>query len=287
MDVNAHRWPARRADARRLHAPPLAEEAAAGAPGLAGRAAAAAARRRCSTLAARDDVESRLVAPGRRWRCATGRCRARAAAADAAGWTLLVQGVDLHLPAAADAGAPFASCPTRGGRPDGLLGQPGGGVGPHIDDYDVFLIQVHGKRRWRVGRVADPSVGRGCPLKILQHFEPSDDWVLEPGDMLYLPPRWGHDGMAEGDCMTCSVGFRTWRRQFAHVVHCRTNNDLEAGQMPTILLAPGLLSVRLFDRVHYRGIASRETADAVQWREAIDAVLQRSEEAFPATTLGL
>lgn len=79
----------------------------------------------------------------------------------------------------------------------------------------------------------------------------------------------------------------TWRRQFAHVVHCRTNNDLEAGQMPTILLAPGLLSVRLFDRVHYRGIASRETADAVQWREAIDAVLQRSAEAFPATTLGL
>jgi hypothetical protein len=79
----------------------------------------------------------------------------------------------------------------------------------------------------------------------------------------------------------------TWRRQFSHVVHCRTNNDLEAGQMPSILLAPGLLSVRLHDRVGYRGVASREAADAVQWREAIDAVLQRSEEAFPATTLGL
>lgn len=79
----------------------------------------------------------------------------------------------------------------------------------------------------------------------------------------------------------------TWRRQFSHVVHCRTNNDLEAGQMPCILLVPGLLSVRLHDRVNYRGVASRETADAVHWREAIDAVLQRSEEAFPATTLGL
>lgn len=78
-----------------------------------------------------------------------------------------------------------------------------------------------------------------------------------------------------------------WRRQFSHVVHCRTNNDLEAGQMPCILLAPGLLSVRLHDRVNYRGVASREPADAVHWREAIDAVLQRSEEAFPATTLGL
>jgi hypothetical protein len=78
-----------------------------------------------------------------------------------------------------------------------------------------------------------------------------------------------------------------WRRQFSHVVQCCTNHDLEAGQMPTILLAPGLLSVRLFDRVHYRGTASREAVDAVQWREAIDAILQRSEEAFPATTLGL
>lgn len=79
----------------------------------------------------------------------------------------------------------------------------------------------------------------------------------------------------------------TWRRLFSHVVQCRTNSDLEAGQMPCILLVPGLLSVRLHDRVNYRGVASRETADAVHWREAIDAVLQRSEEAFPATNLGL
>ncbi len=78
-----------------------------------------------------------------------------------------------------------------------------------------------------------------------------------------------------------------WRRQFSHVVQCRTNTDLEAGQMPSILLVPGLLSVRLHDRVHYRGVATREKSDEVQWREAIDAVLQRSEEAFPATTLGL
>lgn len=78
-----------------------------------------------------------------------------------------------------------------------------------------------------------------------------------------------------------------WRRQFSHVVQCRTNNDLEAGQIPSLLLIPGLMSVRLHDRVHYRGVASREIGDAVQWRELVDAVLQRSEEAFPATTLGL
>lgn len=78
-----------------------------------------------------------------------------------------------------------------------------------------------------------------------------------------------------------------WRRTWAHVVHCRTNNELEAGDMPCLLLAPGLGSVRLFERTLYRGAASKELDDEVQWRELADAVLQRSEEAFPATTLGL
>ena len=78
-----------------------------------------------------------------------------------------------------------------------------------------------------------------------------------------------------------------WRRVWSHVVQCRTNNEMEAGQMPTLLLAPGATSVRLVDPVYYRGTVSREVADAIVWREAVDAVLQRSEEAFPATTLGL
>jgi 50S ribosomal protein L16 3-hydroxylase len=101
-------------------------------------------------------------------------------------------------------------CPTRASTTSWCRGPaPNGGVGPHIDDYDVFLIQVHGRRRWRVGPVADPSWVPDAPLKRLQHFEPTEDWVLEPGDMLYLPPRWAHDGVAEGgDCMTCSAGFK-------------------------------------------------------------------------------
>lgn len=78
-----------------------------------------------------------------------------------------------------------------------------------------------------------------------------------------------------------------WRRTWSHVVQCRTNDELEAGQMPTLLLAPGATSVRLFDRVHYRGSVSSLAADAVLWRETVDEVLQRSAEAFPATTLGL
>jgi 50S ribosomal protein L16 3-hydroxylase len=85
----------------------------------------------------------------------------------------------------------------------------GGGVGPHVDSYDVFLLQVQGQRRWRVGRVDDPGFVEGAPLKLLRHFEPEIDWLLEPGDLLYLPPLWGHDGVAVGgDCMTCSIGLR-------------------------------------------------------------------------------
>jgi 50S ribosomal protein L16 3-hydroxylase len=84
----------------------------------------------------------------------------------------------------------------------------GGGVGPHFDSYDVFLLQAHGKRRWRIGRQKDLSLRDGIPLKVLAHFEPEEEFVLEPGDMLYLPPRYAHDGIAEGECMTYSIGFR-------------------------------------------------------------------------------
>jgi len=78
-----------------------------------------------------------------------------------------------------------------------------------------------------------------------------------------------------------------WRRQWAHIVHCRSNAELESGQMPSVLLATGLLSVSLVDPVHYRGRFSHDAADGVRCRELIDAVLQRSEEAYPVTTTGL
>jgi 50S ribosomal protein L16 3-hydroxylase len=127
------------------------------------------------------------------------------------GWTLLVQGLDLHVEAAHEMLLPFRFVPAA--RLDDLMvswASPGGGVGPHADSYDVFLLQVQGRRRWRVAP-PDPQAGfvEGLPVKILRRFEPTHDWLLEPGDMLYLPPQWGHDGVAEGgDCMTCSVGFR-------------------------------------------------------------------------------
>jgi len=162
-------------------------------------------------LAASDDVESRLVQQqGRRWLLRHGPFARRTLPALAQRrWTLLVQGLDLHVPAAHEMLSRFRFIPDA--RLDDLMvswASDGGGVGPHLDSYDVFLIQVHGRRRWRVGRVADESLVPGLPVKILRRFEPEHDWLLEPGDMLYLPPRWGHNGIAEGECMTASVGFR-------------------------------------------------------------------------------
>ena len=163
-------------------------------------------------LAGHEDVESRLVRQqGAGWKVRSGPLPRRALpAVRQPGWTLLVQGLDLHVPAAHEMLARFRFAPDA--RLDDLMlswASHGGGVGPHLDSYDVFLLQVQGQRRWRVGRVRDPAWQMGQPLKVLQHFEPEQDWLLEPGDMLYLPPRWGHDGVAMGgDCMTCSVGFR-------------------------------------------------------------------------------
>ena len=84
-----------------------------------------------------------------------------------------------------------------------------GGVGPHFDSYDVFLLQAQGRRRWSIGKQRDLRLQPDVPLKILAHFEPEQSFVLEPGDMLYLPPRYAHDGVAVGDdCMTYSIGLR-------------------------------------------------------------------------------
>lgn len=125
-------------------------------------------------------------------------------------WTLLVQGLDLHVPAAHDLLKQFRFVPDA--RLDDVMisyATEGGGVGPHFDSYDVFLLQVHGQRRWRIGPLKDATLQQGVPLKILSHFEAEEEWLLEPGDMLYLPPMWAHDGIAEGgECMTCSIGFR-------------------------------------------------------------------------------
>ncbi|RRW39295.1 ribosomal protein uL16 3-hydroxylase [Ectopseudomonas oleovorans] len=126
-------------------------------------------------------------------------------------WTLLVQAVDQFVPEVAELLEDFKFLPKW--RIDDLMisfAAPGGGVGPHFDNYDVFLLQAHGHRRWQVGQMcdADSPLLPHADLKILAQFEPTDEWVLAPGDMLYLPPCLAHCGTAEDDCMTYSVGFR-------------------------------------------------------------------------------
>lgn len=162
-------------------------------------------------LAERDDLESRLVErTGRRWRVRHGPFSGRQLKRlPRTGWTLLVQGVDNALPTARRLLDQFSFLPYA--RLDDVMvsyAPPGGGVGPHFDSYDVFLLQGSGTRRWRVSRQRDLDLVAGAPLKILRRFRPQRQWLLEPGDLLYLPPRYAHDGVAVTDCITYSIGFR-------------------------------------------------------------------------------
>jgi 50S ribosomal protein L16 3-hydroxylase len=162
-------------------------------------------------LARRDDVESRLVTrAGARWSLEHGPfARARLAALPARDWTVLVQGLDHVVPAAKRLLARFAFVPWA--RLDDVMvsyAAPRGGVGPHVDSYDVFLVQGMGRRRWRISRQRDLPVDTRAPLKVLRGFRAEHEWVLEPGDMLYLPPGVVHEGVALEPCMTYSVGFR-------------------------------------------------------------------------------
>jgi 50S ribosomal protein L16 3-hydroxylase len=162
-------------------------------------------------LACRDDVESRLVVrEGNRWSLADGPfTRSDLGSLPARNWTLLVQGVNLVEPAGDALLRQFSFLPFA--RLDDLMvsyAAPGGGVGPHVDSYDVFLLQGFGARRWRYGAQDDLTLRPGLPLKILRRFMPRHDETLAPGDMLYLPPHIAHDGVAVSECTTYSIGFR-------------------------------------------------------------------------------
>lgn len=165
-------------------------------------------------LAAREDVQARMVIaqPGQTpgWQLKHGPFERRALPAlKRPGWTVLLQGVDLHHDGVHELMNKFRFVPDA--RLDDLMisyASDGGGVGPHFDSYDVFLLQAQGRRRWRIGRQKDLSLQPDVPLKILANFKPEEEFVLEPGDMLYLPPRYAHDGIAMGECMTYSIGFR-------------------------------------------------------------------------------
>ncbi len=161
-----------------------------------------------------EEVESRhIVRKGAKWTLKKGpMARKSLPSFKTPDWTVLIQGVDLHHDAVHALLQQFRFVPDA--RLDDLMisfATDGGGVGPHFDSYDVFLLQAQGQRKWRIGRQKKFELQEGVPLKILKDFKPETEFVLNPGDMLYLPPGYAHDGVAIGECMTYSVGFRVPR----------------------------------------------------------------------------
>ncbi|AUF97062.1 cupin [Pseudomonas sp. 02C 26] len=165
-------------------------------------------------LALEEEVESRLVLEHgeRPWELRRGPfTEDDFATLPERDWTLLVQAVDQFVPEVAELLESFRFLPSW--RIDDVMisyAAPGGSVGPHFDNYDVFLLQGYGTRNWKVGQMcdSDSKLLEHADLRILADFEQTDEWRLEPGDMLYLPPRLAHFGVAEDNCLTYSVGFR-------------------------------------------------------------------------------
>lgn len=230
-------------------------------------------------LACEEGIESRLVLERggtRPWELRHGPFEAADfAALPETHWTLLVQDVDKVVPALADLLERFDFLPRW--RIDDLMvsyAAPGGGVGPHLDSYDVFLLQAAGRRRWSIdtGPRSAEEFLPGLDLRILPDFRPAQSWELEPGDMLYLPPGLAHEGVALGECMTFSVGLRAPSQRelleaWVEEALGRIDPQVRYGD-PDIGPAsePGLIDERALARV--RALleqATRETGEVGQW----------------------
>lgn len=195
-------------------------------------------------LACESDIESRLVlekdgpAP---WHLENGPFTPqRFAELPPSHWTLLVQDVDKYIPAAAELLQAFRFVPDW--RMDDIMisyAADQGSVGPHVDNYDVFLLQASGTRRWQINTrpVAADNFIPNITLNILQQFDPEQTWLLEPGDMLYLPPGVAHHGIAEGEGMTLSVGFRA--PSYAQLIGSFADDYVEQEVSPRFYTDPG------------------------------------------------
>lgn len=163
-------------------------------------------------LAGREEAQSRLImGRGKRWGLEHGPISAaRFKQLPSREWTVLVQDTNHFSREASELLSRFDFIPHA--RIDDVMvsyAVPGGSVGPHVDSYDVFLLQGRGRRRWQISSQNNLDFTPGLPLKILRRFQPEQEWVLEPGDMLYLPPGVAHHGVAETECLTWSIGFRS------------------------------------------------------------------------------
>lgn len=234
-------------------------------------------------LASNEDMESRFVSQAQGWDMRHGPFSRRELLRQAKPWTVLVQSVNLALPAGDDLLRDFNFIPYA--RLDDLMvsyATDGGGVGPHFDSYDVFLLQGMGQRRWRIGRQKDKTLIPDLPVRILQNFRPSQDIVVNPGDLLYLPPEWAHDGVAVGECMTFSVGFRAppaqeLGEQFLNFVQdrlCLAGRYADPGLKRQ--KHPAEISNAMIDQV--AGILDRITWDRATVRDFLGAMLTEPKQ---------
>ena len=210
-------------------------------------------------LACEEDAQSRLISfKGKQWKVEQGPFNEdRFSQLPERHWTLLLQELNHHLQEAADLLGQFNFIPHA--RLDDLMvsyAPDGGGVGPHFDSYDVFLLQGLGQRLWRISEQEDLSLVEGAPLRILKKFNTEEEWLLSPGDMLYLPPHVAHWGIAVGDCMTYSIGFRAPSAQefgSEFLNYLQEHKALE-GQYrdPDLRLqdSPGEIEQAMIDKVH-------------------------------------
>lgn len=219
-------------------------------------------------LAARDDVESRLITSFDKRRTTTRRTMTNWTMTQGPiermprrgrDWTLLVQGVNLHDPRADALMRRFDFVSAI--RLDDLMmsyAADGGSVGAHFDSYDVFLLQVEGTRRWRWSSQRDLSLVDGAPLKLLKHFAPTDEALLAPGDMLYLPPHCAHEGTAIGSCVTASIGFRapSWNELTQEFLFTMAEREWPDGRYAdrgrTATVAPAAIDRAFVDAVGMR-----------------------------------
>ncbi len=171
-------------------------------------------------------------------------------------WSLLVQGIEQWLPAGRALLAQFNFIPHA--RLDDLMvsyAPRDGGIGPHFDSYDVFLLQGQGHKQWQISAQADTALIPQVPLRILRRFKPEQEWVLGPGDMLYLPPRYAHYGRALDPCLTYSIGFRAPTHQelaTQFLVHLQDRVNVPGGYADPDLkvqLHPAEISSDMIDRI--------------------------------------
>ncbi len=246
-------------------------------------------------LVKRDEVDSRLIWRDEHgWNMQAGPFK-RLPAASQPNWSVLAQSVDLHDDATAALMREFRFI-SDARLDDAMISiaTDGGGVGPHFDSYDVFLLQAHGRRRWRISQQKDLTLEPGLPLKILKDFKPEQEFLLEPGDMLYLPPQLAHDGIAVGDCMTISIGFRAPSQATLACGMLEAANDqilAKLGDTGGLYANPAIPGPELSATFRDAGVAATDTPAALPdtlVQAAVQAIAKiKFDETLAARFLGI